>query len=439
MNKHNLTHSNRWIGYCTGFIGSLLLASQALPATPKPPSEGGSQTTPPKYGTISSRFLLIVETSRPMGQRSDAALKTAASLLYSGFNHQIKQGDTLGVWTYNEQLYTGRMPLRRWSTPLLHEIISDTHDFLKSQRYEKQPAFSSVRPALDKVIKDSEFITVILISSGQDAISGTPYDDKINELYNNWKGDQEKERMPFVTVLRAKRGTIIGYAAIPVPWQLEMPPWPVETNAIATVVASLPAKAQTSAVPALIFTGKKPKPAESTKSSEIAPTRESAPAATASPAPAPAVDVPAESRASEPSHVVPEKPPIAPTPEATVIEQKVKQSETLQQPAELAPTVPNTPVASDPTPKVETVSPAVATVSNTSNAAAAETVQKSTTPQDISTAVAIPRSSLLSNRIVWLAGIAVLGIVCSILFVLTRRPNSEHISLITRSLERETK
>jgi len=161
-----------------------------------------------------------------------------------------------GCGLNNQELYTGRMPLRRWSTPLQHEIVSDTLDFFKSQKYEKQPGFSSVRPALDKVIKDSEFITVVLISSGEEAITGTPFDDKINELYKGWKVDQEKTKMPFVTVLRAKRGTITGYTAVPVPWQVEIPPWPA--NPIAKAAETNPsASSQPSTVQSLIVTGKK--------------------------------------------------------------------------------------------------------------------------------------------------------------------------------------
>jgi hypothetical protein len=372
-----------------------------------------------------------------MSHRSDATLKTAASLLYSDFSHQIKQGDTLGVWTYNQQLYTGRMPLQRWSTPLQHEIVSDTLDFLKGQKYEKQPAYSSIRPALDKVIKDSEFITVVLISSGEDGISGTPFDDKINELYKNWKIDQEKAKMPFITVLRAKRGTIIGYVAVPVPWQVEIPPWPVETNAAPTVMAASPAKAQAAPPQALIFTGKKSKP-ETTNSPEAgAAPPENPPAPTATPSPKSAANTQVGSPASEPSHVVPEKPPTAPPP---VIEQKVQQSETPQHPSDAAPIPPSNPVASIPSAKPESASPALANTLNESNSTPAETRQKSTPPpQAISTANAIPGNSLLSNKTIWLAGLALLGVMCAILFALTRRAPAEHLSLITRSLERETK
>jgi hypothetical protein len=403
----------------------VLLAPQARP-----------QTNAPKYGTISSRFLLIVETSRAMGHRSDATLKTVTSLLYSGFSHQIKQGDTLGVWTYNKELYTGRVPLQRWSTPLQHEIVSSTLNFFKSQKYQKQPAFSSVRPVLDKVIKDSEFITIILVSSGEDAMSGTPFDDKINEFYKKWKVDQEKARMPFVTVLRAKRGTITGYTVVPVPWQVEIPPWPAETNAAPTLMASSPLKAQSSPVQALIFTGKNPKPAETTNTSQTVGTTPE----NASPPSAPAANAPVDSTASEPSHVVPEKSPIAPAPESTMIERKVQQSEPLPHPPAPAPSVLGTPARSDPTAKTETTSPAIAKTSNASNPAPAETAQKfPASPQDISTASAMPGNSLLSRKITWLSGLAVLGVTCVILMVLTRRPRSEPISLITRSLERESK
>jgi hypothetical protein len=426
MNKSAIHNVTRRVGYYLGLIGCLI-APQAWP-----------QTNAARYGTISSRFLLIVDTSRPMHRRSDATIKTVTSLLYSGFSHQIKQGDTLGIWTYNQQLYAGRIPLQRWSTPLHHEIVSDTLDFLKSQKYEKQPAFSSVRPGLDKVIKDSEFITVILISSGEDAISGTPFDDKINEFYKNWKTDQEKARLPFVTVLRAKRGTFTGYAVVPVPWQVEIPAWPVETNAAPVVVAASPAKAQAAPAQALIFTGKKSKPAGSTNSSDtVAAPSESTPAATTTRPPAPTGNTQADSPASELPSVTPEKPSSAPAP---VIEKNVQQSESPRHPSDAAPIPPSNPIASSPTATPESASPALANTSNESNPVPAETTQKSAPPpQDISTVVATPRNSLLSNGMIWLAGLAVLGIACAILFALTRRPQPEHISLITRSLERESK
>jgi hypothetical protein len=418
MKKRNLMKLIRVAGYCLGLTACLLTA------------HARSQTNTPKYGTISSRFLLIVETSRAMGHRSDATLKTVASLLYSGFSHQIKQGDTVGVWTYNQQLYTGKMALQRWSTPLQHEIVSETLNFFKGQKYEKQPTFSSVRPALDKVIKDSEFITVVLISSGEEAITGTPFDDKINELYKSWKVDQEKTKMPFITVLRAKRGTITGYTAVPAPWQVEIPPWPSDPVAKAAEI-NPSASSQPSTVPSLIVTGKKPKTAESTDSSETAATVP--PSGTAAPAPNTPTIAPVKSAVTEPAHS-------APTSEAVSPQQKVEQStEAPHNPPVPAPTSPKDATTSVPTAKPEITPAALADSSNATNAAPVKSTQESkSSPHDISTAIGTP-SSPLSGKLIWFAGLTVLGLACVILMTLTRRPQSEPISLITRSLERESK
>jgi hypothetical protein len=48
-------------------------------------------------------------------------------------------------------------------------------------------------------------------------------------------------------------------------------------------------------------------------------------------------------------------------------------------------------------------------------------------------------NGFFSNKIIWIGGVAVLGIICAILMMLSRRPHSEHISLITHSLGRERK
>jgi hypothetical protein len=37
-------------------------------------------------------------------------------------------------------------------------------------------------------------------------MAGTPFDQKINDVYAAWREVQQKERKPFVTVLRAGKG-----------------------------------------------------------------------------------------------------------------------------------------------------------------------------------------------------------------------------------------
>lgn len=392
-----------------------------------------SQTNVAKPRWVSKRYLIIVETSHPMHRRSDGVIKTVGNLLVSGIGGQIQQGDTLGVWTYNQELYTGRLPLQRWSKYEQEDIGSGVMDFLKSQKYEKEPAFASVRPALDKVIKDSEFITIILISSGQDAMSGTPFDDRINELYKNWRVEQEKARMPLVTVLRAKRGTITGFSVTPPPWQIEIPAWPAKPAVVKAAISETPSpKAQPSTVASLIFTGKKPKP-ETTDSVEVATV------ATQSARPGPQsqdtkpANLHAESTAAPRPSIFPQNPATNSSPErTTVVEAKAEKP---QRAPELTPAPAKEAAPSSSTPKTAKTP----VVSDRTNALVpAQVPQQPASPlQDISTGVATPAPGLLSSKAIWIGGVAVLVVACTILIVLARRPRSEHISLITRSLGRE--
>ena len=47
-----------------------------------------------------------------MQPRAGAVLKAVQDLLASGLSGQLRRGDSLGVWTFNEELSAGRFPLR---------------------------------------------------------------------------------------------------------------------------------------------------------------------------------------------------------------------------------------------------------------------------------------------------------------------------------------
>jgi len=97
-------------------------------------------------------------------------------------------------------------------------------EFLTEQKYENRASLDKVLPAMEGIIKDSEFITVILISDGDQKIHGTPFDDRINHFYKLWQGEQKAARMPFVTVLRARNGSITDHSVNSAPWPVECRP-----------------------------------------------------------------------------------------------------------------------------------------------------------------------------------------------------------------------
>jgi hypothetical protein len=204
-----------------------------------------------------------------MQDREGAALQAAQDLLASGIGGQLRRGDTIGVWTYNQELIAGKFPLQVWSPETHRAVGNRILTFLNEQKYEKRARLDKVLPAVQDLIKDSKFITVILISDGGQKIHGTPFDDRINGFYKLWNGEQQAARMPFVTVLRARDGTITDHTINSAPWPVELPPLPAELAAPA-VPERKPAPVQKAAPAALVFSGKKPESDQSTKTADEA-------------------------------------------------------------------------------------------------------------------------------------------------------------------------
>src|SRR5258706_5882436 len=142
-----------------------------------------------------------------MQRRAVGTLKALQDLLASGMGGQLRRGDTLGVWTYNQDLKAGNFPLQRWTPETHRSVAIQILNFIKEQKYENKASLDKVLPPMEGVIKDSQFITVILISDGDQKILGTPFDDPINQFYKLWRGEQQAARMPFITVLRARNGS----------------------------------------------------------------------------------------------------------------------------------------------------------------------------------------------------------------------------------------
>jgi hypothetical protein len=268
-----------------------------------------------------NRWLLVVDVSESMQRRAEPVQQVASGLLMSGMNGQMRPGDTVGLWTYDETLHAGDFPLQQWKPDDSRDIAQRAFDFLKGQKYKNNSHFDEVLAGMGQLIKASEFITIILISDGSSEMKGTPFDDKINASYRSWVKEQQKSQMPIVTLLRARRGQITDYAVNTPPWPLEMPPLPAELLQVAKPAPPAPPPAPPpDIVPSLYVSGKKPEPA-------IAPaaTNTVMAAVPEIAAPAEPVEIPATNK-SIPVPTKPEPPsppavaaPAVPVPDATQV------------------------------------------------------------------------------------------------------------------------
>lgn len=210
----------------------------ALGQATNAPAGGGQRPEP-------ERFLFIIDVGSDMQKRATNVQRVVHQLFATGFQGQLRPGDTIGMWTYNNELHTGQYPLQRWLPRVAREISVASVQFVQDLRYDKRSRLEPVL-ALASVVADSDRITVILISDGEEAPVGTPFDQRIAETFKLYVTEQRRLTMPFVTILRAVQGRYVGVKVNTPPFPLEFPAYPDEaSNHKSTSTDSPPPKTET--------------------------------------------------------------------------------------------------------------------------------------------------------------------------------------------------
>ncbi len=178
-----------------------------------------------------NRFLFVVETSSAMTRFSKATKETVASLIESGVQGQVRPGDTFGLWVFNERL-NATFQMQRWSADENKNLAAGVSDFLTKVRLEKKGDLRVVLSPLEPLVTASRALTVILISSGDQPIRGTPFDEEINAIYPLYAREFRNAKTPFVTILVARNGKWAAYSVNSSrgPLQIPNPPLPPVVN-----------------------------------------------------------------------------------------------------------------------------------------------------------------------------------------------------------------
>jgi len=216
----------------------------------------------PTEQTVQNRFLFVFDTSHDMKLRSDGVEKTLNTLLALSLSGQMHAGDSMAVWTFGQELRPRDYPLTTWNPDNAVMIASNLVKFVGKQHYGKTTRFEPLQPSLNTVMQNSERLTVLVFCDGEGKFSGTPFDDGINQIFDQKRSEQKKAGQPFVVVLRSQLGEYVGcsvglppmplnypqFPPLPLPPQ---PPAPKETNAP-------PPPAPVVITPPLILIGTKP-------------------------------------------------------------------------------------------------------------------------------------------------------------------------------------
>jgi hypothetical protein len=190
--------SARFAGAIAALCAGIFLVSTAL--------------AQPAANTVSDRFLLVFDTSSAMKEREPATQYAIERLFFAVMNGQLHPGDTIGVWTFDRKLRTGEFPLRHWQPQDAATTASDITNFVGQQHYSRSTRFDAVVPEVNRLVQDSERLTVLIFCDGDGEIKGTPFDQPINNAFRQYERELSKADQVFIVVLRSQFGRYTGYS-----------------------------------------------------------------------------------------------------------------------------------------------------------------------------------------------------------------------------------
>jgi hypothetical protein len=270
MNQNHKFYCN-----CARILAVLLAAIFLVPALRAQPAEP----------TEPGRFLLVFDTSSDMKKRVDAVQKTLDTMMATSMGGQLHSGDSVGVWTFDQDLHMGEFPLQSWNPDNAATIAAAIGKFVGRQRYVKSTRFGALQPLLNQIVANSERLTVLIFCDGEAEFSGTPFDDGINGIFQQKMEEQKNARQPFVIVLRSQLGRYVAcnLGLPPAPVNIpEFPPLPEPPPPPPPILTNAEPHEPEAVVPSLIIIGtnwggKMPPPVTNPPPTNPAPTN--APAA----------------------------------------------------------------------------------------------------------------------------------------------------------------
>jgi hypothetical protein len=192
-----------------------LLAALALPVTA------------PAQPSSPQRWLFIFDLSPAMQKRLPATEAVLKDFFTTAAGGQLREGDSIGVWTFDQKLHAGQFPLVDWNKNYATALTTNLIGFLRSQKFTGDSRLAAVPPVLGSVVASSERLTVVIFCAGESEITGTTYDRGINQNFLDGRAERKKNRQPFVVLIRTLAGKYLRCTVNYPPGAINLPPFPV--------------------------------------------------------------------------------------------------------------------------------------------------------------------------------------------------------------------
>lgn len=175
---------------------------------------------------IQNRFLFIFETSQDMKSRLKNEQLEINELLATSMAGQLHDGDSIGVWTFDQTLHAGQFPLVTWVPENARQVAENLNKFIRRQHYSGTGNLAALQPVLNEVVQNSPRLTVIIFCDGENKLTWTQYSDGINQLFKERQDELKRARQPFILLLRLQLGQYVGCTVNFPPGMLNFPDFP---------------------------------------------------------------------------------------------------------------------------------------------------------------------------------------------------------------------
>jgi hypothetical protein len=207
----------------------MVLAATAI-AAPQP----SKPAKPPK--PQGNRFLFILETSSGMTRLEHGGRQAVFDLIYSGVDGRMRRGDTYGIWPFNEQIFSGLVPMQTWDPQKRLEQASAVGRYLRTHKYEKDGNFELLMKQIHAVVRGAKDVNIFVVTDGNTAFAGTAFDQVINAGFESNRMQVQVAKKPLVVTLVARQGVFTAASVTAAGDKIELAELAPVTNAVPEVV-----------------------------------------------------------------------------------------------------------------------------------------------------------------------------------------------------------
>ncbi len=160
-----------------------------------------SEESPPQY-----HFVFIVDTSISMADRKSAVLSAMRDLCRSSFAGQIEDGDVIDVWTCDTPKDPDPFDPLLWFARRGGAISIRAGEYVSSKKFHRGGHITPALAELTAVLPTTTGLMVIVLTDGEEPISGFSFDAELNQEVAKVRRDAAKTKRPIMVALSAVDG-----------------------------------------------------------------------------------------------------------------------------------------------------------------------------------------------------------------------------------------